>query len=280
MNFANLHLHSHYSDATFTPYQLALIGKSLGYGALALTDHETDGGVKEFARGCEKLGLQSLYGVEFYGYHDGHCLHLVALDYDYDDPGFRAYVRERCELYTEYTRKCVERGIQIGYIKDFTWNDVLDYARDGSWICIDHVINMMKFKGLMDPTDDGMDLRYNVFKGPEIQPFKAPRPSAERVIKIIRKAGGVAVLAHPLNQTHYVPELVEFGLNGIEVCHPLLDGAAEPLALEAAKTFHLYHSGGTDHTGAMSSCGGENAVPAWHGITEEEFYTMKERKLG
>ena len=49
MKYANLHLHSTYSDAQLTPEQLVLIGKSLGYRALALTDHETDGGVKEFA---------------------------------------------------------------------------------------------------------------------------------------------------------------------------------------------------------------------------------------
>ena len=48
MKYANLHLHSTYSDAQLTPMQLVLIGKSLGYHALALTDHETDGGVKLF----------------------------------------------------------------------------------------------------------------------------------------------------------------------------------------------------------------------------------------
>jgi predicted metal-dependent phosphoesterase TrpH len=47
MKYANCHLHSTYSDAQLTPAQLVLIGKSLGYKAQALTDHETDGGVKE-----------------------------------------------------------------------------------------------------------------------------------------------------------------------------------------------------------------------------------------
>ena len=46
MKYGNLHLHSTYSDAQFTPKQLFMIGKSLGYHALALTDHETDGGVR------------------------------------------------------------------------------------------------------------------------------------------------------------------------------------------------------------------------------------------
>ena len=44
MKYANFHMHSTYSDAAFTPEQLVLIGKALGYKALSLTDHETDGG--------------------------------------------------------------------------------------------------------------------------------------------------------------------------------------------------------------------------------------------
>ena len=48
MKYANFHMHSVYSDAAFTPEQLVRLGKSLGYRALALTDHETDGGVKAF----------------------------------------------------------------------------------------------------------------------------------------------------------------------------------------------------------------------------------------
>ena len=69
-------------------------------------------------------------------------------------------------------------------------------------------------------------------------------------------------------------------LNGIEVCHPDMDEKTTILAKEAAKAFHLYRSGGTDHTGAMSACGGAHAVPALQGIDEEDFYIIKERKLG
>ena len=279
MKYANLHLHSHYSDASFTPYQLAILGKSLGYGALALTDHETDAGVKEFIVACDKLGLESLYGVEFYGAHDGHVPHLVALDFDYDAPVFRNFVKERCDAECECTRKRVERGIRLGFIQDLTWNDVLDYARPGSWICIDHVIGAMKHKGVMEPTDNGMELRLNVFKGEEAKSFEEPYPTAERVIKIIRKADGIAVLAHPVSKVQYVRELVDYGLNGIEVCHPIVDEQTAALAMEAAKTYRLYCSGGTDHSGPMGGFS-EHAFPCWHGATEEEFRIIKERKLG
>ena len=76
MHYANFHLHSTYSDAGFTPRQLVLIGKSLGYKALALTDHETDGGNAVFSRICAREGLDCITGVEFYGKIEGLSAHV------------------------------------------------------------------------------------------------------------------------------------------------------------------------------------------------------------
>ncbi len=80
-------------------------------------------------------------------------------------------------------------------------------------------------------------------------------------------------------KVEYVPQLVEMGLNGIEVSHPHLFGDTARQALRAAEQYGLYRSGGTDHTGAMSGSYGRNAVPATEGITEEEYLTIKERRL-
>ena len=74
MKYANCHLHSTFSDAQFTPEQLVLIGKSLGYQAIALTDHETDGGCKRLFRAARAEGMEAISGVEFYGMEDGLCL--------------------------------------------------------------------------------------------------------------------------------------------------------------------------------------------------------------
>jgi hypothetical protein len=73
---------------------------------------------------------------------------------------------------------------------------------------------------------------------------------------------------------------MEYGLNGIEVSHPDMTPETVQLAKQAAKAFRLYRSGGTDHTGAMSCCGGKHAIPALHGIDEEDFRIIKERRLG
>ena len=67
VKFANLHFHSTYSDAQFTPEQLVLIGKSIGYHALALTDHDTDGGVRPMMEFAKKEGIDVISGCEFTG---------------------------------------------------------------------------------------------------------------------------------------------------------------------------------------------------------------------
>ena len=277
MKYANLHLHSNHSDAAFTPKQLCLIGKSLGYYALALTDHETDSGVAEMMAYAEKLtGLEIISGVEFYGNHYGANLHLTALDYDMDEPGIRAFIKERVDIECEKTRKTLEYGRSIGVIDGVTWDDVVKYNPDGAWLCINSVYNAYQTLKLEAPAN----MRDAVWKSDYARSLELPRPTAEQVIKTVRKAGGVIALAHPYQQTQYIPELVEYGLNGVEVSHPHNGDNTCSLAIEMAKAYNLYRCGGTDHTGPMSACGGRNAVRAFDGITEEEFVTLKERRLG
>lgn len=126
MEYANLHLHSTFSDAQYTPEQLVLLGKSLGYKAIALTDHETDAGFGELKSHAEKEGgIEAVAGIEFYGKYEDRSLHIVCLDHDINNPALRAFVDSRVERYTEYTRKCVEYGINIGVIQGVTWDDVM-----------------------------------------------------------------------------------------------------------------------------------------------------------
>lgn len=280
MKYANCHLHSTFSDAGFTPEQLVLIGKSLGYNAIALTDHETDGGCKRLMAAAKGAGMFSMTGIEFYGMEDGIELHLVGLDFDQNDPGIRALIKQRCDVARNRAKARLEEGLALGMYSGITFQDVEDRYEEGTWLCIDSIANTMKAMKCVPDNFDWANFRYKLFKSPEAKAKEEPKADAERVIRTVRKAGGVIALAHPYKQTHLVEKLVGYGLNGIEISHPELYENTAYLALQAADTFNLYHCGGTDHFGPMSCCGGIHAVPAFHGITEEEFFTIKERRLG
>ena len=280
VKYANLHLHSTYSDAGFTPHQLVLIGKALGYKALSLTDHETDGGNRVFAEECRAEGIGCITGVEFYGKMDEYKVHLTALDFDPEEPTLRAFIKKRCDLQAEKTRKTVEFGIEKGYLEGITWQDILDRTPEGSWLCIDSVLNAVREMRIELPiTID--EIRPLVFKAPEVKEFSFPAPTAEEIIKAVRKAGGVVALAHPSEKfVPYFEKLVDMGMNGIETGHPNVKPEILPLAMEAAKKYNLYHCGGTDHDGPMSCCGGTHAWPTFDGISEEHYYQLKNRTLG
>ena len=280
MHYANLHLHSTYSDAAFTPQQLVLIGKALGYKALCLTDHETDGGWAEFSYAAKRQGLDAFVGAEFTGSFAGHSMHLTALDYDYNDPGIRAFVKGLCEDMKEYTRKRFQRALDNGWLTGITWEQIVSMAGPDTWICHDTVQNIVKTRRLVPHDFDWETFRKNTWFCKEVRVWKPAYGTAEEVIRTVRKAGGVVCLAHPNGQTHLVEKLVGYGLNGIEVCHPEISEETARLAAEAAAAFHLYRSGGTDHTGPMSACGGKLAIPVFNGISEEDYYILTQRKLG
>ena len=277
MKYANLHLHSIYSDGTLTPRQLFLIGKGLEYRALALTDHETDGGYGELKDVADKEGgVEVIPGIEFYGSFEGYHLHLTALDYDMDNPALRALVRERCEKRYECTKARFLLGVKNGFIEGLTWDDVDRYVKPGSWVHISSIVRACEMMDIPVPKD----IAKNVFKTPEAEALGPAAPTAGEVIKAVRGAGGVITLAHPVKWLHLVPALVELGLNGIETSHPDLNETVTEGALAAAEKYNLYHLGGTDHSGAMSGMGGKHARPVFSGITEEEYFCLKERRKG
>ncbi len=276
MKFANLHLHSSYSDGLLSPEQLVFIGKSLGYRALALTDHETDGGFAELSATCENEGIEAVRGVEFYGMFEGRNLHLTALDFDPDAHLLRELIRERVEHRYELTKKRFDLAVSRGYINDITWDDIVKYNAPGSWFCIGSLVRTYRVLRIPQPAD----LNFKVFKNPEAQAFSSNTPSAQRVIEAVRDAGGIIALAHPYKITHLIPELVKFGLNGVETSHPDNKDDTSELAIEMAAKYNLYHCGGTDHSGVMSGLGGKHAYPALQGLTEEEYHCLIERKRG
>jgi predicted metal-dependent phosphoesterase TrpH len=252
------------------------IGKALGYSALAITDHETDGSWDEFSAVCEKEGIEAVRGVEFYGMFEGRNLHLTALDFDPNAPLLRELIDERVATRYDTTKKRFELAVSRGFINEITWEDVVKYNAPNTWLCIGSIIRA--YRTLRIPVPE--DINYKVFKTPEADAFAAERPTAERVIRAVREAGGVIALAHPYKITHLIPELVKFGLNGVEVSHPDNKEDTSELAIEMATRYNLYHCGGTDHTGAMSGLGGRHARPALEGITEEEYLTLVERRKG
>ncbi len=254
--YASLHAHSIHSDGVYTPAELAEVGKNEGYSALALTDHDTVTGNADMKRECEARGLECIFGVEFSTQSPkfDKQFHMTAFHFDPEHPEMKEYLWALSERETNQTRVLFRRGVDIGYIKGITWEEVLEYNKGISWLCNEHVFRAMKAKGLITDLEypDFFKTCFGAHRN-EV-PFQMKFMDTEKLIPLVHRAGGIICLAHPKGQLHCVEYLKSLGLDGIEVWHSMLDAPMRREALSLARKYDLFVSGGADHEGLL---GGE-----------------------
>jgi len=255
--YACLHTHSIHSDGVYSPEELAQIGADEGYKAIVLTDHDTVSGTQDMIAACRAKGLESMLGIEFSTNFPGATggLHITAFHFDPEYHEMKEYLYSLSNRETEQTRILFERGVDIGYIKGISWDDVLEYNKGITWLCNEHVFRAMKHRGLITDLEYGefFETCYGVHRG-EVK-SDIGFMNVRELIPLIHTAGGIACVAHPMppyGNLDLVEKLVELGIDGIEVWHSLLKGADRRRALELARKFDLYVSGGADHEGLLS----------------------------
>ena len=293
MKYANQHLHSIYSDGIYTPAELCSLAIRKGYKAVALTDHDTTAGVEPMRKAAAEAGLEFLRGIETTAVGCGlksGSFHIVGLDIDPNHPLLKAYT-DACEAgITELSIRRLDHCLKTGAIKDITWNDVTERFPDVRWYCNEQVFKLLQERQGLDDRDYWQFV--NHFNGAPVRSASKPR-DAEEMIDIIRASGGIAVLAHPHNQTQFIPALKALGLGGVEVDHPDLTEYDAAEALRLAHELELYQSGGTDHTGLLGNSmkrGGGTVLGAAplipydadvsNGATETAFREIQQRAKG
>ena len=254
--FANLHTHTTHSDGVYSPAEIARVAKEEGYGALAITDHDTYTGNREAEEACRALGLAFMPGIEFSakGTSFKTWYHVTAFHFDPTYPPLAEYLEQLSARETHQTETLFHRGVANGFIKGVTWEEVLEYNRGITWLCNEHVFRLLKHRGLATDLDYPAYFE-NVFgkHRSEVAPLY-DFMQVEDIISLVHAAGGIVVAAHPASQLHTIPALAECGLDGLEVWHSLLSIEQRREALTLARDYDLFASGGSDHEGL---CGGE-----------------------
>jgi len=292
MKYANLHLHSVFSDGIYTPEELCALAKKKGYKAVALSDHETVRGVPRMREAAKANGLGFVQAMELYGHAFGlreGAFHVVAMDFDPEYPAMRAFIDHCEELALDLTMRRLEYCKQNGLIADIEWNEVRDRFPDVGWYCNEQVFRVLQEKHGVGDKEYWQFIRH--FNRCPVQKAGSTSLPMEELFGLIRAAGGIAILAHPHGQTQYLTELVKMGLGGVEVDHPDMDEYDKRQARQFALENGIYRSGGTDHTGLMGNNmlrgdepNNKNVTPydadVENGIEQEEFEAILQRKFG
>lgn len=242
MKFADLHLHTNFSDGTFSPEELVLQAQKNGLACIALTDHDTVEGCARAAAAAEAVKMEFIPGAELTAEHDDTELHVLGYFVDTQNEKLLLEIAQFQTVRQSRIRQMVARinelGVPLAVESVFALANCKSPGRP-------HVARALAKAGLVKNMDEAFE-RF-LKKG---RPAWVPKSkiSALDAIELVHQAGGLAVMAHPgLNRTdEIIPALVEAGLDGIECFHTKHSTAMSEHYLEIADKFHLLVTGGSD----------------------------------
>jgi hypothetical protein len=242
MKFADLHLHTLFSDGTFTPEELVGRASKLGFSAIALTDHDTIEGCDRAAAACAAAGMKFLPGTELTAEHEDTEVHILAYLVDTQNQTLLSRIAKfqavRQNRIHEMVAAINKLGIPLKAEAVFALANCKSPGRP-------HVARALVQEKLISNLDDAFE-KY-LKKG---RPAWVPKTkmSALEAVELIHQAGGLAVMAHPgLNRTDdIIPDLVDAGLDGIECFHTKHSTVMAERYLVIAEKHHLLVTGGSD----------------------------------
>ena len=239
---ADLHLHTNFSDGTYTPEELAGHAARLRLHTIALTDHDTVEGCPHAALACHKLGLEFIPGAELTAEIDGTEIHLLGYYLDPANPRLLTETARFQEVRQNRIREMTQRLNRLGIPLDAQTVFALAKCRSPGR---PHVGRALVRGGYCSSVDEAFERFLKKDRPAWVPKFKMSAPDG---IDLIHEAGGLAVLAHPgLNRVdHAIPQLAEAGLNGLECYHSKHAPVTAEHYLRMANSLHLLITGGSD----------------------------------
>ncbi|HEX4265553.1 MAG TPA: PHP domain-containing protein [Verrucomicrobiae bacterium] len=240
--FADLHLHTNFSDGTYTPEELVSQAAKNSLAAIALTDHDTVEGCQRAADACEALKIEFIPGAELTAEQNDNEIHILGYFLDTHNPGLLSDIAKfqavRQNRIHEMIARLNELNVPLRAEDVFAMANCRSPGRP-------HVARALVKAGLCGSLDEAFE-RFLKKHRPAWVP-KA-RISAGYAIDLIHQSGGLAVMAHPgLNRTdEVIPDLVAAGMDGIECFHTKHSTAIAEHYLEIADKFKLLVTGGSD----------------------------------
>ena len=251
MAWIDLHTHSRYSDGTYTPAGLIDLAAKRKLAAVALTDHDTVAGVAEFLEYAAQRNVPALGGVEISAWHGELTIHILGYGLDHADPRLLARLAELQTARHQRNLGIFDKLRQLGVQAELSEIAQQENGQIGR----PHIARLLVRKKIVRTTHEAFS---RFLKRGGAAYVESLRIHATDAIRVVREAGGLAMLAHPAiidARLDAVAELVRLfkpeGLSGLEAYYPTHTRKQAKALLALAAEEDLLVSGGTDFHGDM-----------------------------
>ena len=247
----DLHTHSLASDGTDTPGELINKAHASGITVLGLMDHDTVAGWDE-ATMYLRPGMSLVLGSEISCQTlDGTSVHMLGMLFDRDNLALSEVLATTRDNRLTRMNRIIARLNEAGY--EISIEDVLAQLAPGATLGRPHLADALIAKKLVASRDEAFaELLHNNSK----YYISHYSPTPEDAIKLIKQAGGVAVIAHPLASLRgrtinieSFKSMVEAGLDGIEISHRDQSEDERELLREVVARYGIIATGSSDYHG-------------------------------
>jgi predicted metal-dependent phosphoesterase TrpH len=266
----DLHTHTTASDGALTPRELVRLAARHRVRVLAVTDHDSTEGLTEAIDEAARHGLEIVPGLEINTDVPGAEIHVLGYYVDWQADWFQAFLREQRAERVARVHRIVERLTELGM--PLTAAEVFAICQEGS-PGRPHVAQAMVNRGYVTSVREAFD-RWLRADGPANVPRRRLTPT--EAVAVIRRAGGVPVLAHPglADRDAMIPALIEAGLAGIETYYPEHSAAQIGAYRSMCERFHLVATGGSDYHGSHT---GRAATPGSPPVPLEVWHELRRK---
>ncbi|MBO7237751.1 MAG: PHP domain-containing protein [Elusimicrobiaceae bacterium] len=239
----DLHTHSTFSDGTSSPEEVVCAAAKAGVKVFALADHDTTDGVLRAQAACQKYNIDWVCAVEISTREHDH-LHFLGYNVDIHNAAFQNFLKTNRENRVNRIKKIIRQLADSGV--DITEEDV--FTRTAHTISRAHVADALKKKKIVPNRQEGF--RKYLVPG-QVGYVPSAGVTVIEAIYEIKKAGGLAVIAHPglTQEVWNFPAWVEAGLDGIEVFYPSHSYTLKQELLKIARKYDLFATAGSDYHG-------------------------------
>lgn len=254
--YADLHVHTKYSDGTFSPAESVNYAKKSGLAAISITDHDTTDGIAEAIAEGLNTGVEVIPGVELSAEPknvNSQEMHILGYFMNWQNESFQQQLKIFKEAREKRAFQILEKLKNMGIALD---EQKLLNIKKVSVIGRLHIAKMLIEQNVVSNTYQAFRKYLGYGKPAYVPKF---RLAPNEAIKMILQVGGIPVLAHPHcnNVDHdVVKSLVDSGLKGIEVWHTKHTPEETNKFRKMAIKFGLIMTGGSDCHGEVN-----NAAP-------------------
>lgn len=248
----DLHLHTTASDGRFSPGDLVATAVAAGVSTLAVTDHDTLGGLDEADAAARAAGVAFVRGIEITAVEEGRDVHILGYFVDSPDAHFLEFLAEqradRRRRATEMIGLLSDAGAPIDASRVFGGHGPPSVARDEAAVGRPAIARALVEAGHARDVNDAFE-RFLAEGGPA---YVARRgASCDIVVRTLARIGAVASLAHPVKvrRDDLPTRLAQVGMAAMEVFHPDHDARATARFATLAAELRLVPTGGSDYHG-------------------------------